>query len=150
MLRGGPCKEVLDGTVCKDDLYRMTDETRLLFERLLDPDRSALERLLVAAGLHEYLDQIMPALAKEARESEGHSWADVGEVLHITRQAAYQRLGKEPMTYFDGSGGYRAVDPSSSAYLESLRAARDQLRKSGNQPDDLRLLEKYLRDHDQD
>jgi hypothetical protein len=123
-------------------------ETRLLFDRLLDPDRSALERLLTAAGLHEYLTQLMPSLAKEAREQEGHSWADVGEVLHITRQAAYQRLGKEPMTYFDGRGGYQVVDPSSSAYFESLRDARDQLRESGDRPDDLRLLEQYLSAHE--
>lgn len=126
----------------------MTDETRLLFDRLLDPDRSALERLLTAAGLHEYLAQIMPSLAKEAREQEGHTWADVGEVLHITRQAAYQRLGKEPMTYFDGRGGYQVVDPSSSAYFESLRAARDHLRESGDRPDDLRMLEQYLSDNE--
>lgn len=125
-----------------------SDETRLLFERLLDPERTALERLLVAAGLHEFLDQVMPALAEEARKKEGHSWADVGEVLHITRQAAYQRLGKEPITYFDGEGGYQVVDTTSSAYLESLRAARDQLREAGDRPDDLRLLEQYLSSHE--
>lgn len=125
------------------------DETRILFDRVLDPTRSSLDRLLVAAGLHEFLDQLMPALAKEAREKEGHTWADVGEALHITRQAAYQRLGKQPMTYFDGRGGYQVVDPESSAYLESLRMARDQLRESGDRPDDLRLVERYLETHDQ-
>ncbi|MHB1445378.1 MAG: hypothetical protein ACYCZV_06955 [Acidimicrobiales bacterium] len=124
--------------------FESAEEVNLLFDRFNDPSRTALERLLVAAGIHEYLEQVMPALAKVAREEEGHSWADVGEVLHVTRQAAYQRLGK-PFTYFDGTGGYKDVDPSSSAYIDSLRQARQELVARGGRSDDVELIDQYLR-----
>jgi len=124
--------------------FQPAEEVGLLFDRFSDPTRSALERLLVAAGIHEYLEQVMPALAKVAREEEGHSWADVGEVLHVTRQAAYQRLGK-PFTYFDGTGGYKEVDPSSSAYIDSLRQAREELTAEGGRADDIEIIDQYLR-----
>jgi hypothetical protein len=123
--------------------FEVPQEAKLLFDRFTDSSRSALESLLLAAGIHEYLEQVMPALAKVAREEEGHTWADVGEVLQITRQAAYQRLGK-PFVYMDGSGGYQVVDPASKAYLESLRQARTSLSDEAGREADVRLIDDFL------
>jgi hypothetical protein len=123
--------------------FEVDQAVKVLFDRFSDPSRSALEGLLFAAGIHEYLEQVMPVLAKVAREEEGHTWADVGEVLQITRQAAYQRLGK-PFLYVDGTGGYQVVDPSSKAYLESLRQARESLADEPGREDDVRLIDNFL------
>ncbi len=126
--------------------YAIDPQVNVLFERFTDPNRSALDLLLYAAGIHEYLDQVMPGLAKAAREEEGHTWADVGEVLRITRQAAYQRLGKGPFEYLDGRGGYKLVDPDSTAYLESLRLARAEIAAEPGREGDVRLIDDYLAD----
>ncbi len=38
------------------------------------------------------VDDILHALVRQAR-AEGRTWAEIGEVLHVTRQAAFQRFG---------------------------------------------------------
>ncbi|HVT78597.1 MAG TPA: hypothetical protein VHD87_16275 [Acidimicrobiales bacterium] len=124
--------------------FDVDTEARLLFERFMEPDRSALERLLTAAGIQAYLDAALPALAKVARDEEGHSWADVGEVLQITRQAAFQRLGKQPFRYYDGKGGMRVVDPESPAYRHSLEEAYAALKDEPGREADAAILADYL------
>jgi len=64
-----------------------------LLATLADPSRPAVERLRAADGLREALDGWLPSLAEAARAEEGQSWATIGSALHITRQAAQQRLG---------------------------------------------------------
>jgi hypothetical protein len=125
--------------------YEIDAQAKLLLERFVEPSDSALHRLLLAAGIHEYLEQVMPVLAKVAREEEGHTWADVGEVLQITRQAAFQRLGRQPFLYPDGKGGQQIVDPDSQAYLDSLRQAREQLRNEPGRASDVRIIDDYLK-----
>lgn len=124
--------------------FDVDSEAKLLFERFSQPAQSALDRLLTAAGIQAYLEDAMPALAKVAREEEGHSWADVGEVLKVTRQAAYQRLGKQRVTYFDMKGGKQSIDPDSPAYIDSLRAALAALRDEPGRDDDTKILTDYL------
>ena len=119
-------------------------QAQLLFERFAQPSKSALDRLLIAAGIQAYLEEAMPALAKVAREEEGHTWADVGEVLKVTRQAAYQRLGKQTVSYFDGNGGKQSIDPDSPAYIDSLRSALVTLSTEAGREDDVKLLTDYL------
>lgn len=125
--------------------YDPDPQIKLLFERFSEPSMTALDRLLTAAGIHEYLDQVMPVLAKVARDEEGHTWADVGEVLQVTRQAAYQRLGKQPFRYPDGKGGMQIVDPESRAYLDSLQQARTALVDEGGRDADVAVIDHYLR-----
>lgn len=38
------------------------------------------------------VDDILHALVRQAR-AEGHTWAEIGDLLHVTRQAAFQRFG---------------------------------------------------------
>ena len=52
------------------------------------------------------LDDIVRTLAVEAR-GEGCTWAAIGEALHVTRQAAFQRFG--------GEDEETAMDPAAAA-----------------------------------
>lgn len=60
-----------------------------------------LEGLALLAELREVVDLELGAAVTAARRGEGlagdrrYSWADVGRVLGITRQAAQMRFGKE-------------------------------------------------------
>jgi hypothetical protein len=41
------------------------------------------------------VDDTLRALVRQARD-RGATWAEIGEVLHVTRQAAFQRFGGQP------------------------------------------------------
>lgn len=110
--------------------------TRLM-EQCADESRPALDRLLHAAALQQYLGDALQALADVAREEEGHSWADVGTALSITRQAAHQRFAGERV--LDDAGGYRSAPPT--AYLAALQEARTALLAEGGRERDVRLVE---------
>jgi hypothetical protein len=45
-------------------------------------------------ALEMLVQETLRALVSEAR-NEGHTWAEIGDVLHVTRQAAFQRFGGE-------------------------------------------------------
>ncbi|MFD7206472.1 DUF3887 domain-containing protein [Streptomyces sp. NPDC059893] len=51
-----------------------------------------LSALAASRGLNAVVDDIQRALVRQAR-SRGLSWAAIGDVLHVTRQAAFQRFG---------------------------------------------------------
>jgi ribosomal protein L18E len=101
-------------------------EFTALFGMVADDERSALERLLVGASLRSALDHHLAELAQCAREEEGHSWADVGKALEISKQAAQQRFGKVDAIRVDLDG---AVVPSElrEEQLEELRVKLSQL-----------------------
>jgi len=114
-------------------------EVRQLMERCADEELPALDRLLNAAALQQYLHGVLQALADVARDEEGHSWADVGTVLSITKQAAHQRFGGERL--LDDRGTYVNVDRAPTVYLASLEDAREALFAEGGRERDLRLVE---------
>ena len=53
---------------------------------------SVMEAIAVTRSLGLLVDDVLHALVQQAR-SEGHTWGEIGEVLHVTRQAAFQRFG---------------------------------------------------------
>lgn len=55
-------------------------------------DRSVLAAVAATRNLDRIVDDILHALVRQAR-SEGRTWAEIGEVLNVTRQAAFQRFG---------------------------------------------------------
>jgi hypothetical protein len=57
-----------------------------------DPVLSALS---ASRNLAVVVDDIQRSLARQARE-RGRTWAAIGEVLQVTRQAAFQRFGGTP------------------------------------------------------
>jgi len=110
-----------------------------LANRCFDDSLPALDRLLFAASLQGYLADAMQALAAVAREEEGHSWADVGAVLSITKQAAHQRLSAD-VPVLDETGAYASPETAPAAYVQALRAAHDQLSQEDGQDDRGRRL----------
>ena len=52
----------------------------------------ALDRVVVAAGLMNAARECLDDSVRRAR-SDGASWLEVGQVLGISRQAAFQRFG---------------------------------------------------------
>lgn len=74
----------------------LVENTELVAEGLRDAHgRSAGALLAALDGTHRLrilLDEIARTLVVQAR-GEGCTWAAIGEVLHVTRQAAYQRFG---------------------------------------------------------
>lgn len=76
----------------------LVENAEMVAEALRDPQRRGADAVLAALGgthrLRILLEDIVRTLAVEAR-GEGCTWAAIGEVLHVTRQAAFQRFGGE-------------------------------------------------------
>lgn len=68
------------------DVLRKTDGSQA---------RSVMAAIAATRTLGMIVDDTLHALVREAR-GEGRTWAEIGEVLHVTRQAAFQRFGSEP------------------------------------------------------
>jgi hypothetical protein len=79
--------------------YRETSEyaafvrrvVRAYGRRVSDKDIEALGEM---AAVQRELDTAMRAAVAQLQGSGDYSWADIGRVLGITRQAAQQRYGK--------------------------------------------------------
>ena len=56
------------------------------------PKASALDRVAVASATVEAARQCLDDAVRDAREARA-SWVEIGHVLGITRQAAFQRFG---------------------------------------------------------
>jgi hypothetical protein len=63
---------------------------------VLRADEGADDQVMRAIAATRSLDMIVEdtlhALVEQARAA-GHTWAEIGEVLHVSRQAAFQRFG---------------------------------------------------------
>jgi hypothetical protein len=65
----------------------------LLGQSLLDESGSPLDAIAFIQGAASEIGEGMQAAVQRAREA-GHTWAEVGQVLGISRQAAFQRFGR--------------------------------------------------------
>jgi hypothetical protein len=54
---------------------------------------SALDAIAYVQGAASAIDEGMRAVVQRARDA-GHTWAEIGQVLGTTRQAAFQRFGR--------------------------------------------------------
>jgi hypothetical protein len=54
---------------------------------------SGLSAVQLAVSLRQAADQALATCVRQAREA-GHTWQELGDVLHTTRQAAFQRFGR--------------------------------------------------------
>ena len=58
-----------------------------------DDARGQVMRAIAATrSLEMIVEDTLRALVEKARRS-GHTWAEIGELLHVSRQAAFQRFG---------------------------------------------------------
>ena len=51
-----------------------------------------IRAIAATRSLETIVDDTLRALVDQARDA-GHTWAEIGEVLHVSRQAAFQRFG---------------------------------------------------------
>ena len=64
-----------------------------LASRVGDADIAMLHDLANLSGL---VEELVSDTVHRLRAEHGYSWADVGQALDITRQAAQQRFGRQP------------------------------------------------------
>jgi hypothetical protein len=64
----------------------------VLREASSEDDHSVMGAIAATRGLGLIVDDLLHALVQRAR-AEGHTWAEIGDLLHCTRQAAFQRFG---------------------------------------------------------
>jgi hypothetical protein len=75
---------------------RVAREARRLIKVLAGPGADRLTRAGVALQLAEAADRAARVEIAAARQSEGASWADVGEALGVVRQSAHERFRAGP------------------------------------------------------
>src|SRR5579884_2389848 len=51
-----------------------------------------MRAIAATRSLDMIVEDTLRALVEQAR-SAGHTWAEIGELLHVSRQAAFQRFG---------------------------------------------------------
>ena len=90
-----------------------------------DADTSGQVMRAIAAtrSLDLIVEDTLRALVEQARRT-GHTWAEVGEVLHVSRQAAFQRFGGGGRAVPDGMGAV-AVEGAADRAVEVLQAFLD-------------------------
>ncbi|HUA04369.1 MAG TPA: DUF3887 domain-containing protein [Solirubrobacteraceae bacterium] len=73
----------------------LTSNVQLVAEVLRaegQPSGQVIRAIAATRSLETIVDDTLRALVEQARAA-GHTWAEIGEVLHVSRQAAFQRFG---------------------------------------------------------
>jgi Protein of unknown function (DUF3887) len=81
------------------------------------PSGQVVRAIAATRSLETIVDDTLRALVEQARAT-GHTWAEIGEVLHVTRQAAFQRFG---------GGGRRSRDDEDAVVLPLEGAVEDAM-----------------------
>jgi hypothetical protein len=117
---------------------RLAEQTARLAEQVGNPSASPsyLDLIGGAKSAAELSDQVLRLCVQQARDA-GHTWQEIGDLLGVTRQAAFQRFGKpidprtgEPMdrTVHMADAAERAV----AIVKDVLEGRMDDARKSFN------------------
>ncbi|MGI8713452.1 MAG: DUF3887 domain-containing protein [Solirubrobacteraceae bacterium] len=87
---------------------------------VLRADEQAADQVMRAIAATRSLDALVEetlrGLVEQARDA-GHTWAEIGELLRVSRQAAFQRFGGGPRTT---SGDRPAATPMDGAVEHAL------------------------------
>lgn len=87
-----------------------------------DASGQVMRAIAATRSLDLIVEDTLRALVEQARKT-GHTWAEVGEVLHVSRQAAFQRFGGGGAAP-DGTGAV-AVEGAVERAVEVLQAFLD-------------------------
>ncbi len=87
-----------------------------------DASGQVMRAIAATRSLNLIVEDTLRALVEQARKT-GHTWAEVGEVLHVSRQAAFQRFGSGPAPP-DVTGAV-AVEGAVERAVEVLQAFLD-------------------------
>ncbi len=80
--------------------------------------RSTIAAIAATRTLALLVDDTLRALVHRAR-GEGATWAEIGEILHVTRQAAFQRFGAPSPAGTQEEGIMRTI-PDASAKAKAI------------------------------
>ena len=116
----------------------LADQAALLAQRAGGPQASPsyLDLVQNARRAAELAEQVLKLCVQQSREA-GHTWQDLGDLLGVTRQAAFQRFGK-PIDPRTGEPMDRAVHMTDAAERaveitkDILDGHMDEARKSFN------------------
>jgi hypothetical protein len=86
-----------------------------------DSPGQVMRAIAATRSLDMIVDDTLRALVKQARAA-GHTWAEIGELLHVSRQAAFQRFGGRPTAEAGVAG---PVDGAVDAAVPVLQAFLD-------------------------
>jgi hypothetical protein len=78
----------------------LSTNVQLVADVLRDSEHSAAQVMRAIAAtrsLDALVEETLRGLVDQARIA-GHTWAEIGELLHVSRQAAFQRFGGGPRT----------------------------------------------------
>jgi hypothetical protein len=107
----------------------LTTNAEMVAAVLRGTEGSAAQSLMAAIAATRTLDVVVEdtlhALVRRAR-GEGRTWAEIGQVLNVTRQAAFQRFGsgQAPDTGDESMQPLADAGPKAVQVLESLLAER--------------------------
>ena len=89
------------------------------------PEQSVIAAISATRTLGVLVDDTLHTLVRRAR-NDGHTWAEIGQVLNVTRQAAFQRFGGEqtPDTGVEPMQPISDGGPKAVHVLELLLAER--------------------------
>ncbi len=88
-----------------------------------DADGQVMRAIAATRSLDMIVQDSLHALVEQARAA-GHTWAEIGELLHVSRQAAFQRFGGDRRPIAD-DGVAVAVDGAVDAAVPVLQAFLD-------------------------
>ena len=73
----------------------LVEQASLLAEAVGSPlaPPSYLDRVRNALRAHQLAEQVLKLCVQQSRDA-GHTWQEIGDLLGVTRQAAFQRFGK--------------------------------------------------------
>jgi hypothetical protein len=80
-------------------------------------DGSVMAAITATRSLGLVVEDILHALVQQAR-TEGRTWAEIGELLHVTRQAAFARFGTT-----------ETIEPLDETDIPPLAGAEDRARQ---------------------
>jgi hypothetical protein len=103
----------------------LTTNVQLVAEVLRADDDEPAGQVMRAVAATRSLDMIVQdtlrTLVEQARAA-GHTWAEIGELLHVSRQAAFQRFGGGRITTSAEEGVSVPVDGAVEAAVPVLEA----------------------------
>jgi len=104
----------------------LSANVQLVADVLRADERSSgqvMRAIAATRSLDTIVEETLRALVEQARAA-GHTWAEIGDVLHVSRQAAFQRFGGRRPTPDDGSiaapveGAVERAVPVLEAFLD--------------------------------
>jgi hypothetical protein len=83
-----------------------------------------MRAIAATRSLDALVEETLRGLVEQARAA-GHTWAEIGELLHVSRQAAFQRFGGGPRTTVGGGAVATPVDGAVQHAMPVLEAFLD-------------------------